>query len=39
LIAACNNDAWRRQISLDANSHVLLIGTEAAMDSTEKHSP
>jgi len=37
LIAACNNDAWRRNIGLDAHSHVLLIGTEAAMDPTEKH--
>jgi diaminopropionate ammonia-lyase len=30
LIAACANDAERKQLGLDANSRVLLIGTEAA---------
>jgi diaminopropionate ammonia-lyase len=29
LVAACRNAAWRKQLGLDANSRVLLIGTEA----------
>ena len=29
LIAACNNAAWRKQLNLDANSRILIIGTEA----------
>jgi len=30
LIAACGGDRWRRRLDLDAQSRVLLIGTEAA---------
>lgn len=36
LIAACNDQAVRQLLGLDANSHVLLIGTEAAMEPTEQ---
>lgn len=30
LIACCSNPAWRRQLGLDTDSRVLLVGTEAA---------
>ncbi|MFZ0872139.1 MAG: diaminopropionate ammonia-lyase [Rhodanobacter sp.] len=35
LIAVCANDAERQQLDLNANSRVLLIGTEAADNSIE----
>ncbi len=35
LIAVCGDDAERRHLDLDADSRVMLIGTEAADDFIE----
>jgi diaminopropionate ammonia-lyase len=36
-IAACNNAEWREALSIDANSRILVIGTEGPTDPEQYH--